>query len=153
MTLPRLADAPTPTLADFLTTRGELTQTYAAVCAVYWLTVVEDRAEVSSAEVRAAYPVRRPVGTPRLAAPAAVLRRAAAEGLLELVDVAERRPGDLPVGDTDRLASGTERLRVRLTWLGREVVEALPDLRRVGALRGLARAAPGRTRSGVFVVG
>lgn len=153
MTVPRLPDAPTPTLADFLTTRGELTQTYAAVCAVYWLTVVEDRAEVSSAEVRAAYPVRRPVGTPRLAAPAAVLRRAADEGLLELVEGAGQGSDGPSSSSAERRAPSGERLRVRLTWLGREVVEALPDLRRVGALRGLARAAPGRTRSGVFVVG
>jgi hypothetical protein len=147
MTVPRFTDA--TTLADFLATRGELTKVYAALCTVYWLTVVEGRADVSTGDVRAAYPHRRPAGAPRLTAPADALRRATAEELLERVPLPEVVPENPPATGGPATA---DRMRYRLTWLGRAVVEALPDLERVGTLRGLSRAAPGRTRAGVFQV-
>ena len=72
----------------------------------------------------------------------AAAKRAEAAGLLEQVQTLELL-SELP----DDLLAGGERHAFRLTPLGRAVAESLPDHGRVGALRGMRRAAPGRGRA------
>jgi hypothetical protein len=121
-----------PSLTAFLDTKGPLTSLYAVLCTAHWLTAVVGQRDVTTRELRAAYPRPALPPLPRVPAPSETLRRCARWGFVEGVTT---------------LVGATERRAVRLTPLGRAVVEALPDLERVGALRGLGRAAPGRGRA------
>jgi hypothetical protein len=135
---PPAADIPafTEFLAD-LADRGELRPLYAALCAVYWVTAVRGQPQATVRDVRDVYPCRPPRGAPRLAAPGDQLGYALEVGFLSRADDATGSP----------VASSAPRPAYRLTALGRAVVESLPDLDRVSALRGLGRAVPGARRA------
>jgi hypothetical protein len=133
---------PAPTLAEYLEQRGPLTSLYAVLCTVHWLTAIAGRRDVTIRDVRSAYPRPGAPWVPRVGAPGDFLRRAATAGLLEGVTRLDDAP-DLP-GES---GAGAERHAFRLTPLGRAVAESLPDHGRVGVLRGMGRAAPGRGRA------
>jgi hypothetical protein len=138
-------------LLEFLRDREDLWPAEAVLCLAAWLTEEGGRPHVTPLELRrvATEPDVRGL-VPRVKAPADALRSCAESGLMESV-VPEDQPSDSGIDRATRRARRpTREPWYRLTPLGRAVVDALPDRRRVAALRGLkttARAGvPGPTR-------
>jgi hypothetical protein len=134
------------TLAEFLEQKGPLTSLYAVLCTVCWLTVLDGRASVTTRDVRAVYPRPKPPRLPRVGAPSETLIRGTRGDLLERAVPLHSAVAE-DTGADDAAGRGSDCLAFRLTWRGGAVVEALPDLRQVGALRGMRRVVPGGGRT------
>lgn len=111
--------------ADYLQAKGcALRPAYAALCLVSFLAERGGRPAACSADIRALFPKMEEGLAGRLRNPSDILRRAADRELLE------------PLGGG----------WYRLTELGREVVDALPDASRVAELRGCRTVSCGVSR-------
>lgn len=105
-------------ITDFVHAKGgAMRPSYAMLCVMYWLERERHQDGTTAADVKAILPRLGDVVAGRLRSPSDTLRRARDEGLVE------------PLGPG----------AYRLTPLGVEVVDALPDAAHVGAIRGAQR--------------